>query len=416
LKIEKVILQEPNVSKMIKLKIVWICHFTNAEMQFLLPIWHKQNEFAPWITNMLKGFENRDDIEIHVISPHDYLWRSADLKIRNIHYHFIPFGIPFLHKHWPGRLNFDIYTNYYFFRRDVKKKIDKIKPEIINLIGAENSYYSSSISDYQHDYPTLILIQGFISQMRGAIQMTRESKKRIDVEEKILSTFKHYAGEQDSSTYIATYNPDHVFFKLYFPINENLALETSVPGKIFDCMYFGRLEKIKGAEDFIRVIAEIKLKKPDVKACMVGGGNVSYLIEMASGLNCLSNIEFKGFVKTQKELFEYVKASRVFLAPPYFERLSSTIREAMFLKVPIVAYATGGIPYINENDEHIYLVETGNYKEMARKTLILLEDTTLGDKLAEKAFIYGIREYGIKMNCERLFSAYKTILNKTDIS
>jgi colanic acid/amylovoran biosynthesis glycosyltransferase len=132
---------------------------------------------------------------------------------------------------------------------------------------------------------------------------------------------------------------------------------------------------------------------------------------LATELNCFENIEFVGFVKSQKELFEYVKASRVFLAPPHKERLSSTIREAMLLKVPIVAYATGGIPYVNEFDENIYLVDTGNYKEMAAKALLLLEDNQLSDKLSDKAFIYCNNEYSCKINTERLVSAYRTMLN-----
>ncbi|HEY6437828.1 MAG TPA: glycosyltransferase, partial [Ignavibacteriaceae bacterium] len=90
---------------------------------------------------------------------------------------------------------------------------------------------------------------------------------------------------------------------------------------------------------------------------------------------------------------------------------SSTIREAMLLKVPVVAYATGGIPYVNEFDENIYLVDTGNYKEMAGKALLLLEDEQLRDKLSDKAYQYCNNEYSCKINSERLVSAYQTILD-----
>jgi glycosyltransferase involved in cell wall biosynthesis len=106
-----------------------------------------------------------------------------------------------------------------------------------------------------------------------------------------------------------------------------------------------------------------------------------------------------------------VKASRVVLVPSLKERLPATIREAMMLKVPIVAYSTGGIPYINEFDENIYLVETGNYKDMAVKTLLLLKDEQFRNQMADKAYKYCLNEYNYKINTERLLSAYKTILN-----
>ena len=85
----------------------------------------------------------------------------------------------------------------------------------------------------------------------------------------------------------------------------------------------------------------------------------------------------------------------------------------MFLKVPIVAYATGGIPNINEFYENIYLVKTGDYKEMARRTLLLIENEALRNSLAGKAYKYANREFSLKANTERLFSAYQAILNDT---
>ncbi|MBK7630231.1 MAG: glycosyltransferase [Ignavibacteriales bacterium] len=204
-----------------------------------------------------------------------------------------------------------------------------------------------------------------------------------------------------------------ISFRLYFPVNEQLAEETIQHEKIYDCVYFGRLSKIKGTEDFITIVAELRKIKPDIKACIIGGGDVNYWQSYAKEVNCESSIEFTGFVETQKELFTYVKASRVFLAPPYKERLSSTIREAMLLKVPIVAYATGGIPYINEFDENIFMVKTGDYKLMAEKTLLLLQNEKLATDLADKAYKYAKNEYSLEGNMKRLLDAYHTILNES---
>jgi glycosyltransferase involved in cell wall biosynthesis len=395
-----------------KIKVVWICHFTNKEIQSILPLWKKKNEFAPWIPNILKGFEKRDDVEIHVVSPHDYLKKDSSFNLRNIHYHFIPFGMPLWHRHWPRKLRFDIFTNFWSFRTKVEKLIDDIKPDIINLMGAENSYYSSSVLNLKNKYPVLVLIQGFISQFKDEPKMNSELKNRISIEENILTQFKYFCGEMDSSIYISSYNPLHEFFRLFFPVNEDLVSEIKNNGKTYDCIYFGRLENSKGAGDFIRVIGEIKISKQDVKACLIGDGNIDQYYKLAEELNCKDNIEFVGFVESQKELFNFVKSSKVFLAPPYKDRLSSTIREAMMLKVPIVAYATGGIPYINEFSENIYLVKTGDYKEMAAKALLLLDNVELADKLAAKAYNYCLQEFSLDVNTERFIDTYNSILKK----
>lgn len=392
------------------LKVLWICHFTNAEIQSKLSFWKNKDELSPWVPNMIKGFEDRNDIEIHVISPQEYLKKQTSYTNKNIHYHFIPYGIPFYHRHWPGVFRYDIYTNFAGFRKKVKKLIKKLQPDLINLIGAENAYYSSSILDYKDKYPILITIQGFISQMKDSIKLTPIQCKRIEIEESILKTFNYYCGEQDSSTYIDTYNPSHQFYKLYFPVNESLAFKTREQNKRYDCIYYGRLVKIKGAEDFVRVISELKKTIPNIKACIIGGGDEFPIKTLAKKLNCFQNIEFKGFLSTQEELFEHVKASKVFLTPPLFERLSMTIRETMYLKVPIVAYATGGIPYINELDENILMVKTGDYKAMAEKTLYLLQNDTERNELAEKSYLYAQNEYSLKVNSQRLIDAYRQII------
>lgn len=397
-----------------KIKVVWICHLSNDEIQSLLPLRKHIEEFAPWNPNFLKGFENEVNVEFHIISPHNYLIKPTKLFLRNINYYFIPFGIPIIHRHWPRFFRMDIFVNFYFFRKKVKKIVNSIKPDLINLIGAENSYYSSSILDFTHDYPVLILIQGFISEFKDQPHKSFELKNRIYIEEKILTTYKYFSGEQDSANYTSTYNSNYIFYKVYFPVNELLVSKTIDKGKRYDCIYFGRLEKSKGCEDFIKVISEIKKQKLDVKGCIIGSGDLNPLKSLAKQLNCYDNIEFVGFVNSQTELFEYVKASKVFLAPPYNERLSSTIREAMLLRVPIVAYATGGIPYINEFDEHIYLVKTGNYKEMAKRTIQLLLNENLALKLTDKAYNFAINEFSLKVNMERLLKAYYSILNYTD--
>ena len=405
-----------------KIKVVWLCHFSNAEVQACLPLWKRINEYGSWIPNMVKGFEGRNDIELHVISPHEYLKKTTSFELRNIKYSFVPVGVPVYRRPWPFIFRYDAMTNFASFRRNTKLIIKQIKPDLVTLIGAENAYYSSAILDLKSDYPVLVCIQGFVSQYKeggknilpllSRIKNNQVLDKRIEVEQTILKEFTHFCGEPDSSTYMTKYNPNHHFYRLYAPVNEELTISSPTIEKKYDCIYFGKLTQIKGAEDFIKVIGELKKQKPDIKACIAGGGRQAPFIALAKKLNCFQNIEFTGFLKTQKELFAHVKASKVFLAPPHKERLSSTIREAMFMKVPIVAYATGGIPYINESDENIYIVETGEYKAMAEKTMLLLNDETLRNNLAEKAYEYAVNEYSLSTTTTRLISMYEEILKR----
>jgi len=388
------------------MKIVIICHFSNIEIKKLLGINNKgYDEFAPWIPNLLKGFENRTDTEIFVIAPHYYLKKQIFFKLRNINYYFIPVGVPYFHSPYPYGLPFDVATNYYCFRNRVKKIVNIIQPDVINLIGAENAYYASSIFQFKKKYPVVITIQGFISEFKIKALSFR-TKHRSLIEKKILKEFNHFIGEMDSKRYISLFNNDFKFYKAYFPVNEDLVFEKNNPDKIYDCIYFGRLDKLKGTEDFIRIIAEIKKVKPEIKGIIVGPGDKSIFENIADNLGCRENIHFQTFCKDQKELFDYVRKSKVFLTPTYFERLSATIREAMFLKVPIIAYATGGIPFVNEENENIILVNKGDYKKMAYKTIELLENEKFRKELSQRAYNYAINEFSLNLNIERMLYAF----------
>ena len=398
-----------------KIKIVWICHFTNAEIQKLLPLWKNINEFASWIPNTLKGFENNIHYEIHVISPHLYLKFNKSILLRNINYHFLTYGIPIWHRHWPSFLKLDIVTNFFYFRYMVRRKVNAINPDLINLIGAENAYYSSSVINLFKKYPTLVTIQGFVSEFKYKINESFELRKRISVEEFILRELKYFSGDSDSPSYIKKYNDNFQYYLLEHPVNESLIMEIKECYKKYDCIFFGSLKSVKGVIDFIKVIAEIKKELPSINSCIIGPGDLEPIKKFAKELNCFENIEFVGFVKTQKELFEYVKASKIFLVPPLIERLPSTIREAMFLKVPIVAYSTGAIPSINKDREIIFLVETGDFKEMAKKAILLLTNKELMNDMIERAYNYYLNFFSLEVNKKLFILAYESILSQSNL-
>lgn len=396
-----------------KIKVVWICQFTNEELQNLLPIRKRTKEFAPWIPNLVKGFENSDEVELHVLAPHPHLKKSTTITLRSVTYHFIAFGIPILHKPWPSRLPIDVLTNFSAIRKRIFKKVSEINPHLINIFGAEGALSSSSFLDLKSKFPIITTIQGFIGQSAKVANSNITTRKRVQIEEIILRECNYFACEMDSSNYISKYNPKHKFFEFDFPVNEEIILNLPEVEKKYDCLYYGRLTKTKGVHDFVRVVSEIKKTKPDVKACIIGHGNiVAELKSLAIDLDCLNNIEFTGFINTQDELFRIVKSAKVLLVPSYFDRLPSTIREAMFLRIPVVAYASGGIPFANEKQKNIELVVTGEYIEMAHMTLDIIQNSTKYSSLIADAYSYAKNEFSLKALTNNLVKAYKELLSK----
>lgn len=396
------------------MKIVWICHFTNDRIQQRLGIAKKINEFAPWITLGLNEASKCDDIELHVIAPHRWLKRGRSFTLNGINYHFFNPGIPLYGRHWPEQFRFDIFTRFYFNRKFISRLVDKIKPDVIHLHGAENDYYSSSIIDLVQRYPVLLTIQGFLQKTEGKVRFAL--KKRIEYENRIISMVKHFGVRTNAMVNkIQNLNPKAVIHWHEYFVNapdEKVLVAENIEKK-FDLIFFSRVTKEKGIEDFIEIVSRLVKKDQSLSAVVIGLYTEVYyekLKNLADSLGCLKNIKFMGFLKTQDDVFNVLNQSKVYLLPTYNDTLPSTIMECMFRKIPVVSYITGGIPEINKEGENIILVNQGDVDAMTSEVVRLLENDTERKLLAQRAFEHAQKKWNNKLILENIIEIYKKII------
>lgn len=399
-----------------KIKIAWICHFSSDDIQNKLPLWKKSMVYAAWITNTLEGFKNSKEFEIHVISPHQYLKRDYSFEDNGIFYHFFSIGMPLINRSWPRFFKFDLFTNFYSNRLKISRLINKIQPQLINLQGAENSYYSSSVLDLYKKFPVLVTIQGFVSlELSGENDAYKQN--RIDVEAKIINQCSYFGGDKDSQSLIQSMRKsDFDFFNYYYPNGTNIEeLAKKESNKAYDLLFWGRIIKDKGAEDFLEIIVNLKVDYPNITACYIGPVAPSYmefLKERAVELGCEKNVTFLGFIPSTEELYKEVLKSRILILPTYNDRFPTVLREAVCLNIAVCAYATGSIPQFNVGGERILLTEVGDVLALTAKTRKLLSDEEYYQNITNVAYEHGLKEFSIENNCNRMASAYKDILKR----
>jgi glycosyltransferase involved in cell wall biosynthesis len=369
------------------LRIAWICHFHDEEIGLYLKNCKKLNGFAPWITGLIKLFENDPDIELHIIAPHLGIKRDQVFTKSGVSYYFYSVGLPLSKKYTLSI--FDVITDYYFLKRKVSKYIQLIKPDIIHLHGAENAYYSSTIFQFKNKYPILVTIQGFLSHT--LIRRNYKIRKRLKVERKILSEFKNYGVRTiPMSNEIKKFNPEAKLHWHIYPVNipQDL-IEYHQVEKKYDCIYFARISKDKGIEDLIDAMSLIKTKIPSISLIIIGDGEDEYLQFLKtkakkSGIE--SNVEWKGFIPSQEELFKLVSQAKITVLPTYHDIIPGTIIEGMFLKTAVVAYSVGGIPEINSKQEVIKLVTKGDLEALSDEIIKLLSNNDALTNLMELAY------------------------------
>jgi glycosyltransferase involved in cell wall biosynthesis len=374
-----------------KIKVVWICHFSNTEIREKLPLSKKGkniSDFALWITNMIIEFKKFEDIELHIISPHRGLKQySYSFEKDGICYYFYKDDMPFFHRNWPSYFQINIWTNYFISKLIVRRIIKKINPDIINLHGAENPYYSSTALNLK-GIPILITIQGIYSNPERN-KYENPNLLRCKIEREIHSQNKYFGV---SAPYMPSLikrdveNP--ILFWTDYPKKMQQIINTNNNDKCYDFVFFGQLKLAKGIYDTLDALALVKKYKPDVKLRMMGQDTQSRLndlIEYSKKLGLENNVIISEGYKLHEDMINEASKAKNYILPTRFDTLPSSIFEAIYLGLPVVSYLSGEIPLLNKGDIRALLCEIGDIHSLANNMILLLEKPETGKVLSQKA-------------------------------
>lgn len=362
-----------------RMKIVWICHFTSSEVQGILRPWRKVSDFAPWISRTIEVFEVRDDLDLHIVSPHEYISGVKEFEMRGVCYHFFNPSIPFWGRHWPGFFRWDVWTNYAKNKRIVQRLVTSITPDVIHLQGAENPYYSATILNLLGREPIVVNLQ------RINLKALGYGSLRARIEHQILTQAENFTIRTKTMEHeIKQYRPDSKVFWVNYAMS---AYKPILMAKEYDIVFFARVGKDKGIEDLIQALGMVHSKIPQAKLCIIGGVNKSYkeyLLRMAQVLGVGKSVTWKGYLPTLDDVHKEASKAKVSVLPTHNDIISGTIIESMQLGLPVVSYKTGSIPELNEDRENVLLSEKGDIEGLADNILKLLTDEELYKTMSQR--------------------------------
>lgn len=366
-----------------KIKVIWLCHFANLELSNYFK--KKPIEISPWITHTLNLFKDNNEIELHLVSPNLFTNKDCSFVIGNIHYHFYKYYFfPIIFRKLLNKFHFKEITRFNYNKNKIEKIVKALNPDLIHLHGAENPYYSIGVLPFINKNNLLVTIQGFI---RNTLEKNNfETKFRIKLEEEIIKKAKHFGTRTiEMNQIIKEINPKAILH--YHNYNVEKPIPNNDKSELFDIVYFARITRDKGIEDLLHAI--VKIKNRQIKVKIIGQGDKGYidkLKEFAIKNKLDENIEFIGYLKTQKEIHDIAKNAKICVLPTYHDAIPGTIIESMFMKTPVIAYAVGGIPELNKNIPSIIVIEKGNIEELANAIEHLLLNPNKRKLLANNAF------------------------------
>lgn len=147
----------------------------------------------------------------------------------------------------------------------------------------------------------------------------------------------------------------------------------------------GRIIPNKGCHVFLKALINLNYKG-QVKII----GDLDQMPMYKKELKCLAekieNIEFIGLIKDKKVLNQYISSAKIFVYPSEIESMSMMMLETASFKTPLICC---NIPENKDvfNDEQLLYFQTGNAEDLAAKIKWALDNYSLMQEKAEKAYL-----------------------------
>ncbi|MBE6287651.1 MAG: glycosyltransferase [Mediterranea massiliensis] len=101
--------------------------------------------------------------------------------------------------------------------------------------------------------------------------------------------------------------------------------------------------RYKGQEDVIKAMKILAEQGYNIQYVLIGGGDTSYLRNVAKKYGMINNLQFVGAIPHEK-IFDMLKDIDIYIQPSKQEGLPRSVVEAMSQALPILCANTGGMP------------------------------------------------------------------------
>lgn len=324
---------------------------------------------APWIEAFISFFQGQENYHLHVIALQMGMkneFESFDLD--GVSYHYVKSGLGLWSKVSDKLFDTQKKKDFPIYRKRFAKALKGIKPDIVLMCGAENPDYATA---FLNTYcPHKLVIMQTLMNDEKRIQMGVSNAYRREVENRVLSHCRHFAVPDVSwIQYVKKVNPAAVCYPFTFPTIKPVVNGTVE--KQYDFVFFaGILGRNKGTNDLVSAMATLCKKYPDATLNIIGSADEDYmkgLHQLVEDNGLESNVIFTPPFPKREDVFNEVCKSKVAVLPGITASLNSTVREAMLMGMPTIAYETADTLQINRDTQCILTAKMEDVEDLSAK-------------------------------------------------
>lgn len=179
-------------------------------------------------------------------------------------------------------------------------------------------------------------------------------------------------------------------------------------------LFVGRFDALKGGSHVVEAMAEVERRIPDAALVIIGDGPERAAME-ALAARTLRNCRFLGF-RPQAEIKAWLNRARILCNPSRTietgecEAFGLVFLEAQAMGVPVVSYASGGIPEAVADGETGLLAPEGDRAGLAARIIELLTNPARWARMSLAAQARVRRDFDLVAQTRILEDLYDAVL------
>ena len=367
-------------------------------------------DVAPWIGQLIEEFEKLPDVELFSVSPHIKL----DKKVQHFQYGKTTYY--FYSSDYSSGLrlikNYKVWKSLQNCSTLVRRIADDIVPDVIIAYGTENPVVSVPQLYLKKKYPVLCVLQTIYNNPERT-KYGIPNKLIQDLEHDIVSNMKYFGTEDDVyCDLLKGMNPNVIALDYPYP-RASLPIIERRETKYDFVNYAFNMDARKGDEDAVRALAIVREKYPHVTLNIAGGmspARKAYIESIVSELGLSNNVSFTPMFERKEDMYRHILQARFALLPIKLDLVSTTIRESMYYKLPIVTYITPGTPLLNKEKQCVLLAEKENIESLADCMIEIMSNNGLAEQLATNAHEYMIKQMDNREKMKRIMKVLNAVI------
>lgn len=178
-------------------------------------------------------------------------------------------------------------------------------------------------------------------------------------------------------------------------------------------LFVGRLVEKKGCEHLIRAMGRVRAACPGVRLVIIGGGPLQTKLEQLARQEC-PKTTFLG-ARSAHEVREWMNRASVFCVPSTTARngdqegFGLVFTEAQAMGLPVVSFASAGVPEAVANGETGFLVPERDEEGLARNITLLLTDKQVWQRCSAAGSARVREQFSLRKQTRVLEEIYTSI-------